>query len=425
MTKFKPASIFRNHKTKVAKHLAILGGRPLFDEPLAVGKPYIPDRRAFLKRVEDILDRAVLSNDGPLVRLFEERVAELLHVEHVVAVCSGTVALELAVRALELSGNVIVPSFTYVATPHALAWHGITPRFCDIDPETHNLDPGMVEELVDDETSAILGVHVWGRPCAVDELSSIAHKRHLNLIFDAAHAFGCSYKEKMLGGFGDVEALSFHATKFVSTFEGGALATDDRLIADQARRMRDFGHDEHRSVVQVGTNAKMPEISAALGLTGLENFAKLVDANRRVYQAYTEALQDIPGIRLVEYDSVESHNYQYIVVEIDEAEFGLSRDQLNVVLRAENIFTRRYFSPPCHQLEPYQEHARPLPKTESLSGRVLSLPGGAALTSDMAGTIGQFIGIVSQAGRAIQADWPQEAVPVDSLVMDGISLNGK
>lgn len=403
------------------RNLAFFGGNPLFETPVVVGRPNVPNRKAFLTRVEQILDRGMFSNDGPLVRSLEANVAELLEVEHVVAVSNGTVAIELAARAMGLGGNVIVPSFTYVATPHALSWHGIVPKFCDIDPSTHNLDPARVEDLIDGNTTAILGVHIWGRPCPVDELTAIARERDLGLIFDAAHALACSYRGSMIGGFGDVEILSFHATKFVSTFEGGALATNDAMIAAQARRMRDFGHDESRTVVQLGTNAKMSEISAAMGLTGLEDLAKLVAANHRVHATYSEELKDIPGVRLVDFDPDEEHNYQYVVIEIDEALYGLSREQLATILRAENIWPRHYFYPPCHLLVPYRGSGLHLPNTEELSRRVMSLPGGASLGTDEVRSICGLISMLADQSQAIQAHWPKTSSSQDSVTIGAIA----
>ena len=196
--------------------LAVLGGPRSFAEPLHVGRPNIGDRARLLERIGGILDRRWLSNQGPVVSEFEERVADYLGVKHCVAMCNATVALEIAIRALELTGEVIVPAFTFIATAHALQWQEITPVFCDIDPATHTLDPGWVERMITPRTTGIIGVHVWGRPCRIDALEAIARDNSLSLLFDAAHAFGASYKGGMLGGFGAAEVFSFHATKFVS-----------------------------------------------------------------------------------------------------------------------------------------------------------------------------------------------------------------
>ncbi len=360
---------------------AILGGTPAFAEPLHVGRPNIGDRDRLMARIDGMLDRAWLTNGGPLVREFEESVARILDVPHCVAMCNGTVALEIAIRAANLRGEVIVSPFTFVATAHALQWQQITPVFCDIDPRTHNLDPNRVEDMITPRTTGIVGVHLWGRPCAIDELTEIADRRGLGLLFDAAHAFGCSYKGRMIGGFGSAEVLSFHATKFVNSFEGGAIVTNDPVLADKARLMRNFGFADYDEVSYVGTNGKMPEVAAAMGLTSLESRHEFLEANRRNYEAYRAGLAGVDGIELIVHDDEDLVNLQYVVIEVDEAA-GLSRDDLQRVLWAEGVLARRYFFPGCHRMEPYRSffpHAGlVLPEAERLAGRVLSLPTGSA-----------------------------------------------
>ena len=223
------------YRGKVAiEDLAIFGGPPEFSTPLHVGRPNIGDRQRLFERIEAALDRRWLTNDGPILREFEARLAEFIGVEHCVAVSSGMTALQLAIRAAGLTGEVIVPSFTFIGTPHALLWEGLTPVFCDVDPKTHNIDPARVAELITPRTSAILGVHLWGRPCDIKALQAIAEARGLQLLFDAAHAFGCSYKGAMLGGFGAAETFSFHATKFVE-FSRGRSGRDSEPEDRRAR----------------------------------------------------------------------------------------------------------------------------------------------------------------------------------------------
>jgi dTDP-4-amino-4,6-dideoxygalactose transaminase len=369
--------------------LAIFGGTPAFSEPLHVGRPNIGDQDRLMKRFTDILETRRLSNMGPYEREFEQRIAELVNVKHCIAMCNATVALEIVIRALSLTGEVIVPSFTFIATAHALQWQQIVPIFCDIDPETHNIDPKRVEALIGPKTTGIIGVHVWGRPCDVDTLSDIAQRHDLKLIFDAAHAFGCSYAGRKIGSFGDAEVFSFHATKFFNTFEGGAVTTNNDELATKLRLMKNFGFSGYDHVIYIGTNGKMSEISAAMGLTSLESLAEFVDTNRRNYQQYQKELASIPGIHLLTFDQGQEHNYQYVVVEIDESETKLTRDELVRVLHAENIIARRYFYPGCHRMEPYRSnkasHGPALPLTERLADRVLTLPTGTAInTSDIA-----------------------------------------
>ena len=365
--------------------LAIFGGKRAFDAPLHVGRPNIGDRRALFERISDLLDRSWLTNDGPLLQEFEDRICELTEVKYCVAVCNATIGLEIVIKALGLSGEVIVPSFTFIATAHALRWHGVTPVFCDLDPSTHNIDPLRVTNLITRRTSGIIAVHVWGRPCDVVPLTDLARRHNLRLIFDAAHAFACSYKARMIGGFGDAELFSFHATKFVNTFEGGAITTNNDELAAKLRLMRNFGFAGLDRVTSLGTNGKMSEASAAMGLTSLESVDHFIEANRRNYQLYQRQLTEVPGISLSRYREDEKCNYQYVVLEIDEAVAGINRDMLDDILWAENVLSRRYFYPGCHLMEPYrteepQAHLR-LPQTERLAKMVLCLPTGSAVSS--------------------------------------------
>jgi dTDP-4-amino-4,6-dideoxygalactose transaminase len=213
------------------RNLAIFGGTPTVEQPLHVNQPYVADREDFRRRVEGVLDSGWLTNDGPLVLELESRLARLLKVEHCVAVCNGTQGLELVLRGLDLSGEVILPAFTFAATAHAVQWLGLRPVFCDIDRETWTLDPARCETLVNEKTAAILGVHLFGRPCATRRLAAVASRHGLRLVFDAAHAFGCSQAGTTVGGFGDAKVFSFHATKVFQTFEGGAITTNDAALA--------------------------------------------------------------------------------------------------------------------------------------------------------------------------------------------------
>ena len=217
--------------------LAIFGGVPAFSRQLHVGRPNIGDRQRFLERVNQLLDRYWLTNHGPFAKEFEREIARRVGAKHCIATCSGMLALEIAVRAADLGGEVIVPSFTFVATAHALMWQQVTPVFCDIDPRTHNIDPTKVEELITPRTTGIVGVHLWGRSCNVDALTEVARKHKLRLLFDAAHAFGCSHHGKMIGNFGDAEVFSFHSTKWLNSVEGGAVVTNDDELAAKVRLM--------------------------------------------------------------------------------------------------------------------------------------------------------------------------------------------
>jgi dTDP-4-amino-4,6-dideoxygalactose transaminase len=382
--------------------LAILGGTPAFPEKLHVGRPNLGDRQRLLDRINDILDRRWLTNKGVYVQELEHKIAEIVGVEHCIAMCNGTVALEIAIRAAGLAGEVIVPSFTFIATAHALQWQGITPVFCDIDPQTHNLDPHRVEQRITPRTTGIIGVHVWGRPCDVEALTCIARRHNLKLLFDAAHAFSCSYKGQMIGGFGEAEVFSFHATKFFNTFEGGAVVTNDDDLANKMRLMKNFGFRGYDNVIYIGTNGKMSEVSAAMGLTSLESLGEFVAANYRNYKQYQSELTGVPGVHLVSYDESERCNYQYIVLEIDEEVIQVNRDQLVEILHAENILARRYFYPGCHQMEPYRSYfphaGLLLPNTERLVTQVMSLPTGIAVREDEISQICQILRLIVENG---------------------------
>ena len=362
--------------------LAVHGAPPLFAEPLHVGRPNIGDHARFLQRAAEVLDSGWLSNNGPVAQEFERRIAEFLNVKHCVAMCNGTIALEIATRALDLKGEVIVPSYTFIATAHALQWQEITPIFADIDPTTHNLDPAAVWRMITPRTTGIIGVHLWGRASPVKELEAMAKEHNLRLMFDASHGFGCSLKGKPLGGFGECEVFSFHATKFFNTFEGGAVVTNNDALAEKMRLMRNFGFSGYDNVIYPGTNGKLTEIAAAMGLTNLENLDEFVAVNRRNYACYREAVASIHGLGLLAYDESERNNFQYIVLEVAPY-FPVSRDRIIDVLHAENVLARRYFWPGCHNMQPYRSYyphaGLVLPNTQVVAERVIVLPTGSSI----------------------------------------------
>jgi dTDP-4-amino-4,6-dideoxygalactose transaminase len=372
--------------------LAICGGEPAFQRPLHVGRPHLGSRDAFIQRVDAIFDRAWLTNGGPFEEEFEQRLAAFLGVRHAVTMCNATIALTVLVRALGLQGEVLLPAFTFVATAHALEWQGLRPVFCDIDPATHNIDPRSVERLISPRTSAIVGVHVWGRPCPVAALTALARRHNLALVFDAAHAFGATLDQRPLGGSGIAEVFSFHATKLVNAFEGGAVTTNDDSLAAALRVMRNFGFIGYDQVDRLGTNAKLTEAASAMGLTSLESVDDFIAINRKQYRAYRDRLAAIPGLKIVEYDERERCNYQYVPVEIDSNLTGLSRDELQKTLIAENVLARRYFYPGCHRMPPYVDrlHAD-IPVTDRLTSRILCLPSGSGLDMDAIDVIGEVI----------------------------------
>lgn len=382
--------------------LAINGAPPAFAEPLHVGRPNVGSRDTFMRLAGDMFDRGWFTNNGPLVQEFERRIAGHLGVKHCVAMCNGTIALEIAIRALGLTGEVIVPSYTFVATAHALHWQGITPVFADIDPATHNLDPAAVRRMITPRTTGIIGVHLWGRAAPVDDLQAIADEHGLQLMFDAAHAFGCTFRGRTIGGFGRAEVLSFHATKCFNTFEGGAVVTDDDELAEAMRLMRNFGFAGYDNVIHPGTNGKMIEACAAMGLANLEHLDDVLAANRRNYEAYRGNLSGVPGLRVMPYDEAETNNHHYVVVEIGD-DCPVSRDDLVAALHAENVLARKYFWPGCHRMQPYRDlfpHAGlVLPHTERVAAAVIVLPGGAALPEGASAVVGGLVRTLVESSR--------------------------
>jgi len=364
--------------------LAVFGAAPAFPDKLHVGRPNIGDRERLLERVNDILDRRWLTNNGHYVQEFERVIAQMVGAKHCIATCNGEIALEIAIRALELKGEVIVPAFTFVATAHALQWQEITPVFADIDPRTHLINPESVLRLITPRTTGIIGVHVWGQPCDVDALSAIAGEHGLKLLFDAAHAFGCGTSTRLAGTWGEAEVFSFHATKLVNSLEGGAIVTNNDALAKKIRLMKNFGFLGFDNVGYVGTNGKMNEFSAAMGLTSIESMHEFIEHNRGNYHSYRDGLAAVPGIALLEYDEEQHVNYQYVIAEVDGEMSGIDRDVLLDVLWAENILARRYFYPGCHRMQPYRSYfpnaGLLLPETERVSSRVLVLPTGQTMT---------------------------------------------
>jgi dTDP-4-amino-4,6-dideoxygalactose transaminase len=366
--------------------LAIFGGKPAFDKQIHVGRPNIGNRERLIDRINTVLDSGWLTNHGPMVREFEIKLSEYLGVKHCIAVTNGTIALEIAIKALNLKGEIIVPSFTFIATAHAIQWQEITPVFVDIDPNTFNIQPALIEEMITPKTTGIIGVHTWGRICETEAIEKIAKEKNLKVIYDAAHAFSVSRDGLKVGNFGDAEVFSFHATKFMNTFEGGAIATNNDELATKIKLMTNFGFAGHDNVIYIGTNGKMSEVCAAMGLTSLEEIENFIYINKENYLAYKNGLKNVKGIDFIEYNERDSPNYQYVIIEIDKNETKLSRDEIVAILHSENVLARRYFYPGCHKMEPYRSYyphaGYLLPVTESKSEKVISLPSGTSTTKE-------------------------------------------
>ena len=393
-------------KKRQPSELAIFGGVPAFAPPLHVGAPNLGDPERIFARIQSSLQRRRLSNHGPLVQEFEQKIAQLVDVPHCIATCNATIALEVVARALHWTGEVLVPAFTFVATAHALEWQRITPVFCDIDPTTLTISPDDIVRRITPRTSGILAVHLWGRPCEIERLSDIADAFQLPLVFDASHALGCSHRSQPIGSFGTAEVFSFHATKFVNSLEGGAICTTDGALAERCRRMINFGFAAPDQVVSEGTNGKMNEWSAAMGLTSLESLQDFAAHNLKNYQQYRQRMARIDGLNMLEYDENEAGNYQYVVLDIDANRCSIDRDSLAKVLQADGIMARRYFSPGCHRMEPYRTRAgtdfEPLLHTDRASASLLALPTGSAVGETEIERIDEVLNIAVRHGAEIR-----------------------
>ncbi|MCC7242097.1 MAG: DegT/DnrJ/EryC1/StrS family aminotransferase, partial [Acidobacteria bacterium] len=357
------------------------------------------------------LDRNWLTNDGPLVHELEGRFAEFQGVSHAVAVSSATAGLQLVARALELTGEVIMPAFTFIGTAQAMSWVGLQPVFCDVSPETHTLDPSCVADAITPDTAAILGVHVWGQACDIDGLRPIAEAHGLPLMFDAAPATGSAYRSVRVGGFGRAEVFSLHATKAVNGLEGGIVATDDSGLADRLRRIRNYGFVAEDTVSILGTNAKMNEFCAAMALANLARYERLHEHDDAIHEAYRTGLDGLPGITLAECRAGDSRCHHYAVIEVSDGA-PIRREALRAVLAAEQVTARRYFKPGCHRSPPYSAHEprHPLPVTERLSRSLLQLPTGVQLRVEDALRIAAIVTMACEEHRRVELALAQQGV---------------
>lgn len=359
------------------KSPALLGGYPTFSHDVPISQPTIPRPNAVLSDVKRVLESRQLTN-GPYVRHFEEEVEKKLSVKHAVAMSSCTSGLLLTLRALGVTGEVILPSFTFFATAHAAIWNGLTPVFADCDANTFNVDPASVESLISPKTQAIIGVHIFGNPCDVSALERIARRNHLHLIFDAAHGFGSIHKGTPLGSFGTAAVFSLSPTKTVVAGEGGVVTTSDSRLAESLRSARDYGNSGDYDPEMVGLNARMPEINAILGSVTLGDLDDNIARRTTHARQYAYELREAPGIRPQSIGPNDESSFKDFGILVEEESFGLTRDQLHEALRAEGIMTKKYFSPPVHRQKAYKQYAPKDPltliSTEYVSSNILCLP---------------------------------------------------
>ena len=356
-----------------------------FDKPLYVTRPFMPDMESFCAGLKEIWDSQWLTNNGRIVRRYRDKLAQYLGSGNVCLFANGTLALQIALQGMELSGEVITTPYTFVATTHALHWNKIRPVFVDIEPDFYTLDPEKVEAAITPWTTAILAVHIYGHPCRLDDLAGIARRHKLKLIYDAAHAFGVKVGGKSIARFGDLSMFSFHATKIYHSIEGGMLCFRESGLRETFDYLKNFGFENEVEVVMPGTNAKMNEFQALMGEMLLTSIDSIIDKHRTLYERYRDGLRDIPGIRLVPgLPESTDYNYAYMPVEIEEESFGISRDRLYEELKRYNIFTRRYFYPLITDLACYRSVVvkDPLPVARKVASRILTLPIYEALTTE-------------------------------------------
>ena len=342
-----------------------------------VTQPFLPPLEEFLPYLEQIWKNKWLTNGGPFHQELEKELADYLGVEHLALFTNGTLALITALQALRITGEVITTPFSFVATAHALLWNGIKPLFVDIQPGTFNLDPEKIEAAITPNTTSILPVHVYGNPCDVEKIQKIADTYGLEVIYDAAHAFGVNYKGESLLKHGDLSILSFHATKVFNTFEGGAIICPDAKTKKRIDDLKNFGYSDEVTVIAIGINAKMNEVQAAFGLLHLKHIDRVIRRRQEIDDQYREQLFSIPSITCPPLPADTTNNYSYFPILIGK-EYPLSRDELNDKLRQQGIFPRRYFYPlisdfPMYRGLPSAAQSN-LPVARKAADQVLCLP---------------------------------------------------
>jgi len=343
---------------------------------ITVTKPALPELDKYIEYLKRVWESKWITNNGPYVQLLEEKLRRHLKVEELVLVCNGTMALQLALRVFGLKGEVVTSPFTFVATTNSILWEGLTPVFADIDADTFNIDPADVERKITDRTSAILAVHVYGNPCNVEDLKMIADKHDLKLIYDGAASFGVEHKNQSVFNYGDMSALSFHATKVFNTIEGGALVTSDRRLAEKLRLLRDHGINSEEEIFEIGTNAKMNEFQAAMGLCNLEQVDRNMELRSRLYKHYVDILCESKKMTFQKL-MASKYNYAYMPVLFESQ---CQRNRVHDELLQNGIGTRKYFYPLTVNAEYYKRKKIDLVekfqlKTASdIAQRVLCLP---------------------------------------------------
>ena len=370
------------------------------DYTVYVTQPSLPNLEDYTALLQQIWDSKILTNNGPFHQLFENALAKHLGVKYISVFNNGTIGLLTAFQALEIKGEVITTPFSFVATANSLLWNNLTPVFCDVDPIYGNLDPTKIEPLITKNTSAILPVHVYGNPANVEQIQEISSKYKLKVIYDAAHAFGVEINNTSVLNYGDLSVLSFHATKTFNSVEGGAIISHTAEMKQKIDQLKNFGITDEVTVVAPGINGKMNELIAAYGLLQLKDVDKQITKRNAVASYYSQQLNKIKGIRIINDDALVKSNYSYYPIFIDVNEYGISRDELYEQLKEQNIYSRRYFYPLISNFPTYKNYLssskKLLPVANHLSEQVLCLPLYANLEIETAKTIVDFIQFFSK-----------------------------
>lgn len=362
-------------------------------DKILVTRSSLPPMEEYIREIKDIWETHWMTNMGEKHQRLEKELKQYLNVSNLQLFSNGHMALELVIQAMGLRGEVITTPFTFASTTHAIVRNGLTPVFCDIDKDNYVIDAEKIEDLITERTSAILPVHVYGNICDIEKIADIADRHDLKVIYDAAHAFGVTYKGKGIGSFGDASMFSFHATKVFNTIEGGAICYKEENLGNKLYQLKNFGIKDEITVNGVGANAKMNEFQAAMGLCNLVHIEEEIEKRRQVYCKYTEFLQGIPGIILPKLQENVKYNYSYFPICVDAEKYGNSREQLCKYLQEKNIFSRKYFYPLTNQFECYKDifDAEKTPIAKEITEKILVLPLYAGLSMSVIETICHII----------------------------------
>ena len=365
----------------------------MIDKPIYVTSPLLPSLEDFTFLLKEIWESKMLTNNGNFHQKLEEELAKYLKVPYLSLFTNGTLPLITALQAMRITGEVITTPFSFVATTHSLWWNGIKPVFVDIEPETCNLDPSKIEAAITPRTTAIMPVHVYGKPCKTKEIQEIANKYGLKVIYDAAHAFGVEINGESILNFGDMATLSFHATKVYNTLEGGALVVHDEQTKKRIDYLKNFGFASETEVVAPGINSKVDEVRAAYGLLNLKQVDHAINSRRKVAIRYRDELQGVKGITFFNDIPGVRHNYSYFPIFINAEEYGMTRDELYFKMKEHNVFGRRYFYPLISTFSTYRglDSADNLPIATQMSNNVICLPMHHALSENEVEYILQII----------------------------------